>query len=1350
MDEKVTYHQQASYCGKPRCRKCREGGGHGPYWYSYRVVNGRTVRTYIGKELPPEVRATLGQQHRVPSAEEVSVELVEQALVRIYTLGQFRMERRIDNEWQTITDPSWHESRVRMLLASLISSPHRTIGREQLLEALWPERGLEITSRHLDRAVYSLRHLFNPARDRPATSPLLRTEYETVILSGQQAIWIDTDAFEQLLTSARRNNTIGEKLRLLEEAAILYGGDFLPEESKIEIVRTRRASLQRVWIGLLIELADLRAAQNPNSAIEPLDRVLASDPTNEAAVQRLMLLLAQLDRRGEALRVYKRLAILLQQDYDIAPLPETRSLYDTIRQGTTERMRVNGVNSKVHTDVDASARQSTTREAGASVQIGRLHQSPFVGREQELHALQHLLTLTEQQTRFTLPSQKRGLSLPLDTRRQAQAVVLMGDVGIGKTRLAEEVARSVQKSGWAIAWSRVYPQEISMPYRPWIEVLRKAIDQGPWQRQELSKRPLLYQPLTTLLPELDTLLSPVISPTQSSEQEQLRLWEAARELLSVISESTSLLIVLDDMQWADSSSCELFAYLSRRLVHLPIVIVGTCRENELSTQHQLRGLLTDLQREHAVETLPLSPLSDEQIGTLVASVPDQPTTSVRYIQSRVGGNPFFAEELARTMNQVTQEQPSSHLSPLPESISAVLNVRLRRLSHPCQLLLSKAAVLGGSFEFHHISAMEANIPGSSEEAVLDLIEEALQAGMLTEEGSGTCITYQFWHPLLVTHLYESLSAARRASFHRRSAEILRQEFQGREEEGAAAITHHLVRGGAAAAQIARYAELAGCRAYTLSAYPDAEYYYRLATDSLQRTLQQDTTANPDEQLHQASLLEFLGECCRLRGKYAEARHMYEQALQTRRHYQACTFGETTPLTEEEAQLQAMLLCEIGLTWYDIGDNLQTRDYYEQGEQVLRENAIRGGAAWARLRFQQSYIDWREGNYDQGLAKAQEALQRFQEVINQKKPSKEAVTYQTRIRRTLSGDPVELGRVHVLLGLLTTSAGQATQPISHWNEALAIFEHYDSQRELAIVACNLGDVYLRRAEYSQAQAFLRQSQGIAERIGDPGVQCVVYTNLGVVAVRTGDRADAEQWYKQGLALAEQIHDGVTTCILHTYLGQVFQEQGKFAEARKNLARACALSRTLGIPPFRGFALVAIGELRLGQATQQTGATEVEEKQQKRIPTSAQLLRLAHQTLQRALAIEGMEAENRTEGKLALAEVELLLGQVENAEQRVRQTLDEATRLDLIWLIARAQRILGSILVTRSHQEEQAQELQEEAAHYFEQALTTQQKSSMRLEYERTLQALDQAKGARSADRPLSMNGTKNNVKNNGKE
>src|SRR5450755_1797439 len=664
MIGKVTYHQQVSYCGKPRCKKCREGTGHGPYWYSYQTVDGRTSRTYVGKNLPAEALAAIeGLQ---PPAPVYQSELEqEKATIRIYTLGQFRLERRSspsNPEWHTVTEAAWQHQRVRGLLSCLLSSPGRKLGREQLMDALWPELDLETATNRLDRAVYSLRQLFEPARGKLATSPLLLTEREVLVLAEQPQVWVDADAFERLLIQARESNDPGKKEKLLEEAMLLYGGDFLPEAQRAEWSQPRRDSLLRAWIGLLLELSDIRNEREAfASAIEPLDKLLAVDPANEAAVQRLMLRLAILGRRGEALRAYRKLASVLQQEYRIAPLPDTRAIYEKVRGGQRVPAEAAGNPSPGTQLAGAEASRTPVRsDAPATIQIGRSHQSPLVGREQEVALLRDLVVSTEQAAKFKMPGAKKSSMLALDTQRRPQCMLLMGEVGIGKTRLAEEVSRDAKRRNWAVAWSRVYAQEGSIPYRLWTEVLRKAMEQGAWQRQEVSKRSLVFQPLSALLP--DVLQPLLVQTTYSSslppEQEQLRLWEAACELLKLISESTPLLIALDDLQWADASSCELLAYLSRRVHGYPIVIVGTCRDNELPANHALRPLLTDLQREHAVECLSLAPLTDEQIDVLVSSI-QVPQSLVQRIRKRAAGNPFFAEELARTIASSTANNATS-------------------------------------------------------------------------------------------------------------------------------------------------------------------------------------------------------------------------------------------------------------------------------------------------------------------------------------------------------------------------------------------------------------------------------------------------------------------------------------------------------------------------------------------------------------------------------------------------------------------------------------------------------------------------------------------------------------------
>src|SRR2546423_2907850 len=481
-----------------------------------------------------------------------------------------------------------------------------------------------------------------------------------------------------------------------------------------------------------------------------------------------------------------------------------------------------------------------------------------------------------------------------NTLRKPQCMVVMGEAGIGKTRLAEETSRQAHERGWAVTWSRSYAQESTIPYRLWIEILRGLINNDPWQKQELFQHPLVYSRLTALLPELyDQLPGTTAAPSrQHPGQEQQSLWEAILELFELAIERTPMLVVLDDLQWADTSSCELLAYLVRRLSGFPIVFLGTCREIEMAPKHPLRPLIAHMQREHTITTLQLQPLTDVAISTLISSA-QLPEPVQQDIRKQAAGNPFFAEELAHSYSATSTAPPANppqavrkKSSSLPRSLPAALDQRMSNLSRDCHQLLGNAAVLGGSFEFSLIRSMEISNSANDEDTILDLLDEALQSGVLTEEGRGARISYHFWQPLLVSHLYDGLSATKRAQLHRRAAAILRQSYANRESEGAATITHHLVEGGAEPQQIVRYATLAGDRAYALSAYPEAERYYRIATGNVQAALAASDHSNQDASFQEnhanlAYLLEQLGECIRIQGNYEEARRVYEQLLQER-------------------------------------------------------------------------------------------------------------------------------------------------------------------------------------------------------------------------------------------------------------------------------------------------------------------------------------------------------------------------------------------------------------------------------------------------------------------------------------
>lgn len=917
---KITYHQQVTYCGKPRCRRCREGIGHGPYWYAYQTINSQTTRTYIGKDLPPTVQSGLDKASVTSGESAMAVNFsafssrpthlssaieAENVVLHISTFGQFRLEQRVSGRskqksrdgWRVVDTIAWQQRSVRALLAYLICSPGRRANRSQVMVALWPNDDLAMASSTLNKTLNALRKVLgHPSvksgeEHQTDSGERFTTDGDWLILAGQEHVWIDVDEFERLATSIEEQGSrLPHYEDVLHDAIELYSGDFLPEERTAEWAVSLRQRLRHKWIDLLLKLSSLYVAgKNYTGAINVLNNLLAKNSTNEQAIQQLIIVLMHQKRRIEAIQAYQRFEKTLQRDYKAAPSSEMRAIYDAVCSGEG----LPDINTL--TDPDAFPRPDTggTSIVAAAVKpsehpprphhifvprspsesIGRRHQGALIGREIELRIMRAMLQDVERNAHLQLVGARRVGGIPLDTQRQPQLLLLRGDIGIGKTRLVEELGSEAQNEGWAIIWNRIYQQESGIPYRVWIEALRKILGTASGLLSMLNietLRALSTLPgLLDMLPSgLDTGLTP---PLLLPEQAKYMLYNAICELLKKASESGPLLIVLDDIQWADVSSYELLGHLARQLTGYPIIFFATCRviKGNVDTPKPLRKLILEMQREHTIKTLDIEPLSSEQIKILVTDISSLPDDMVTHIQMYAAGNPFFAEQLAR-----------STPPDMPVTIKEALRYRMNQLRSECQDLLCRAAVLGGSFELPILCAMETDSGTDVSDAVISLLDEAIDAGVLMDEGNGTRITYHFWHPLLDNYLYEDrLSAARRARLHRRAADAIVSTNQGREEEVAATVTMHLEKAGAEPTRIAHYAELAGNSAYIVSAYAEATSHYRKAVGYLEPKLAQDQLPLL------ISLLERLAECTmNSGGNYEEARDIFQRVLDLRRNH----------------------------------------------------------------------------------------------------------------------------------------------------------------------------------------------------------------------------------------------------------------------------------------------------------------------------------------------------------------------------------------------------------------------------------------------------------------------------------
>jgi tetratricopeptide (TPR) repeat protein len=967
---------------------------------------------------------------------------------------------------------------------------------------------------------------------------------------------------------------------------------------------------------------------------------------------------------------------------------------------------------------------------------GRQQQRPLVGRERELAQLYQLVEMIEGH-KSALPGSSLAMtdmSAPIEHLDNAQTdmistplAILLGEAGIGKTRLAEELSAMTSTRGWNVLWNRGYVQEGHIPYRLWIELLRSTWKNELWPQAMYTQIAPCYYPLVSLLPELTGVIP--ARALSRSHHTSGDLYEAVLTLLIDISAQAPLLIVIDDLQWADESSIDLLGYLARRVSHLPLLFVCTCRNTDIPAAHPLHQFLRTMLREHVITQCPVSALTNEQVRLLISELPPDLT---RRIQQQAAGNPYFVEELARLCTGNLGSQKEEHIPPskrtalstsaasvtlnacvtdpvqvptmLPQTITTLLDRRLLQLSPDCQKLLSHAAILGNALSFSLLYMMENTGNDHMDEQTLRaLLDEALQASILTEERSipsidedsvvaNPHVTYSFWHPLLIEHLCKKLSATRQARLHRRAAEVLIHIYAEHEEEGAARILRHLEFASDDVERITHYARIAGDYAWRILAYPEAEQHYRTVLIQQEMSL---ALLSQQEQYQLANLHERLAECMRIQGRFAQARAAYEQVLDI---YQQNLHEENAAQEQYNAQLQALLWCEIGMTWHNAGNISQARQCYLRGEQILQQIQIFAGPVLAYLRFQQSYAYWSEGRYQEARACANEALHLFETSSFPQVGENETFMHLTRTGRILAGDPINLGRVHVLLGMIACGEGDEPNTLLHFHEALDLYERHDYQREIGIVSCNLGHVYLRRAEHSQAQIHFQRALALATRVGELPSEGVAAGNLGILALHTGKLREAERWLGRSIAIAKHVDESVYACIWHTQLTLVMLELGREDEARGYLLQAFRLARSTRITSCRNGAFLASGFFYWYQACKQVN--------------TLQHLRHARYTLLRLLASPGVEVEIFCEGQLLLAQVFVQLGMIEQGYQLVQQAWQTIQQCELIWLFSRTYYVFACVHAARG-------EIKQAEA-YFLQASDLAQCHNMDLEHAHTLQ------------------------------
>ena len=775
--------------------------------------------------------------------------------------------------------------------------------RSKLAALLWPDSEPSDARKNLRNALALLRSLL--ADDSPAAHHHLLSECELLGLHPRAPLELDLDVVQRAWKAAQGPSTAPTEpqhtalVAQVQHALALVRGPFLDgfwlrEEAPFDVWVQQQQHQWQVRLQLLFDR--LSFWQETGGELEQgkatLTRWLALDPLAEEVYRRLMRMHLALGEATAALQVYAACQARLTQELQIAPSPDTRALAEHIRATAASRSG------------SAPARSSTaTAERRPPSELI----APLVGRAA---AFSQLVSHYQQA--------RQG---------QPQVVLVVGEAGIGKTRLASEFVAWARAQGAEVLSGHAFEMGGRLPYQPLVEALRTRLEAENAPEDLLED--LWLSELARLLPELRVRYPDLPPPTTDELAARVRLFEAVARLLDALAARAPLVLFLDDLHWMDEASLDLLRYLGHSWIKQSSRVLWLCtvRSEELAPGSQLAAELANLGRDLPVSQVVLQPLSQAETRQLLETIvgegaqrtwseerrqhgPARPAPAEagaspaqwsetplsalgNFLFAHTDGQPLYLLETLKLLRErqwlvprlgadgvfrlelvveiaeaVAQEQSRREL--LPPSVRAMIQARLAKLQPPARQLVLASAVLGTQVSAQLLWQV-AEVEG---QAGIAALEEAVTSGILREEqaggpGTGRRGRYGFAHDLMRDVVYTELGTARRQVLHQRA--LARLQAQG---APAAELTYHALLAGEDESA-ARYSIQAGDEAMAVFAVADAIGRYEQARALLQEQRRIQTVLEAWEVEH---LYAHLGRAYASQNAWQQAQQAYEELV----------------------------------------------------------------------------------------------------------------------------------------------------------------------------------------------------------------------------------------------------------------------------------------------------------------------------------------------------------------------------------------------------------------------------------------------------------------------------------------
>jgi DNA-binding SARP family transcriptional activator/predicted ATPase len=938
------------------------------------------------------------------------------------------------------------DTRKAIALIAHLATTNQPTSRDVLAALFWPEYDQERARASLRRTLSALRKGLGPFGD------WLLTEHDDVGLghAREADVQVDVRRFTALLAAIETHGHGSEDaceacLEPLSEAAALHKGDFLAGFSLRDCAefeewqRFQAESFRRLLAAALERLARLAGRMGKHAeAIAAARRRLSLDLLHEPAHRELMLAYASAGERTAALEQYRRCVRTLDEELGVAPLPETTQLAELIREN----------------------RALPTPTAGANVVFAAGHQTgavpprvsrgaaPLVGRASQMRELQKAYA---------------------GTIDHGCLVILAGEPGIGKTRLAEEFLAETRANGAVVVTGRCYEGESDLAYGVATGALRKAL-QAPRAAQRLQSVPDNWlAEAAQLLPELAFERPDLPPPFSDSGSAGARLVESLRQVLvALLGDPAPGVFFLDDLQWADEASLELVSQMVRRFGDEPLVVLVTVRDEDGPVSPRLRRLIADAHRSGAARTMALTRLGLEDVVELVASTlktVGRASGLADMLYAQTEGLPLF---LVTCLESLADHPGAPDL--MPAGMRDMLRARVASLSEAARQLLSAAAIVGHSFDFDTLCSAS----GRTEEEAITGLDELLAKRLVKEVDSGVdhglrggeIPRFDFSHEQLRQVVYRDTTLVRRRLLHRRVADALR----GRSvrppvtepDPGEVAMHYRL---GGLHDLAAEYYGRAGDRARHLHANTEALAHFEAAL----------ALGHPDP----AWLQEAVGDLQTLNGAYDAASMSYELAA-------ARLDGRRLVVIERK----------LGTLFVRQGVWVRAESHFRA---ALTHDADGVGVERARLLAAWSLAAHRQAQFDRAWALASQALQTAVE----------------------ADDPRALAECHNAVGMLARHHGDLRLAARHLESSLQLAT--DTGEPGARIAA-LNNLALLRGATEQPERgleLLDDALGVCKLLGDRHQEAALLTNAADLLRAAGRTSEAMERVKSAVTILADI-------------------------------------------------------------------------------------------------------------------------------------------------------------------------------------------------------------------------------------